>query len=396
MANSPVIYGPTGITGLTTQTANQIFAAPNGSNGNPVFRSLVTADLPAGTANVTTILFASSQVTTLSSNITVSTFTTFSNSPALSFTPTITGTYKVYASIPLYANSGTGATAVARIFNTTGGATLLYESQIVAAGPTAANVIEDSGYAISYYTLTAGTAYVFDIQGKLVAGTNANCDGANSPFYMFAEAVLTSPSSLVIGTIDGQTGVANGLQIVASTLYAQSATASVPGMVNNGVQTFSGAKTVSSLFSATNGITVTGATTNANAGLSVTGTSTLGTAAANQTTIGAASSTAVHVINGGLRVTTNTVTTTYTVDNTTTDCIILVDTSGAAFTITFPAPTNGRILFFKDKTGSFNTNNLTLARHAAEKIDGVAASKLLTTNWGDWMYTSDGTDWFSI
>jgi hypothetical protein len=43
----------------------------------------------------------------------------------------------------------------------------------------------NSCYAQSVYTLTAGTSYVFDIQGK--TNTSAYLDGSDAPFYMFAE-----------------------------------------------------------------------------------------------------------------------------------------------------------------------------------------------------------------
>ena len=41
-----------GGTGVTTATANQVFAAPNGTSGAPTFRSLVVADLPDSSANL--------------------------------------------------------------------------------------------------------------------------------------------------------------------------------------------------------------------------------------------------------------------------------------------------------------------------------------------------------
>lgn len=113
-------------------------------------------------------------------------------------------------------------------------------------------------------------------------------------------------------------------------------------------------------------------------------------------TAGAASSVIVHQINGGLRHTVNTVSSTYAIDNSTTDYIVLANTSGGAFTVTMPAPTSGRVICIKDSTGSFNTNNLTIAQHAAESIEGLAASKLLTTAWGTWCLFSNGTDWFFL
>lgn len=84
----------------------------------------------------------------------------------------------------------------------------------------------------------------------------------------------------------------------------------------------------------------------------------------------------------------------YTLTNA--DNIIFADTSGGAFTLTLPSPTGlaGKMFRIFDSTGSFSTNNLTLAPSAAEKISGLAASKLFQTDWGSWMVTTNGTDWF--
>ena len=119
------------------------------------------------------------------------------------------------------------------------------------------------------------------------------------------------------------------------------------------------------------------------------------TSAAVAVTLGNTSSTANQTILGGLIVTTRTITTNLTIDTTTNDHIIFCNHSGA-ITITLPAPTNGRVIVIKDISGAANTNNITLARNASEKIEGTAASKLLQTNWGAWTITSDGTDWFMV
>ena len=80
----------------------------------------------------------------------------------------------------------------------------------------------------------------------------------------------------------------------------------------------------------------------------------------------------------------------------TTDSTIFCDTSGGAFTLTLPSPTTipGRIFRVIDSTGFFDTNNLTLAPNGAEKIEGLAASKVLQTAWGWFTITNNGTDWF--
>ena len=73
----------------------------------------------------------------------------------------------------------------------------------------------------------------------------------------------------------------------------------------------------------------------------------------------------------------------------------LVDTSSAR-SLQLPAPSAGLVFYIKDKTGQANTNNITLVRNASEQIEGVAASKVLQTNWGSWMIVSDGTNWFIL
>lgn len=102
-----------------------------------------------------------------------------------------------------------------------------------------------------------------------------------------------------------------------------------------------------------------------------------------------------HIINGGLIHTTRTITANLTIDTTTNDFLILLNNSGA-ITVTLPVPTNGRVLILKDIAGTAGTNNITLARNAAEKIEGIAASRTLQTNWGSWSIYSNGTDWFIL
>lgn len=78
------------------------------------------------------------------------------------------------------------------------------------------------------------------------------------------------------------------------------------------------------------------------------------------------------------------------------DGTILLDSSGGAFNLTLcdPATVIGTVFRLVDKTGFLNANNVTLVRFAGELIEGLAASKLLQTNWGFWQLVSDGTDWY--
>lgn len=128
---------------------------------------------------------ASSQVTTTSGAITTTSFSNFDNSPALAFTPSVTGTYRVYCSLPLLENNINNLFS-GRVFKTSGVGTLLYEVQASVYSP---GVILASCYVESIYTLTSGVAYVFDIQGMVSAGGSGTNDGTASPFYMFVERV---------------------------------------------------------------------------------------------------------------------------------------------------------------------------------------------------------------
>lgn len=212
-----IVGGASGTgTRLPNGTAGQILTS-NGGTSAPSWQ-------PApGTVSA---FFASSQVTTLSSGIPGSSFVTFSNSPALTFTPSITGTYKVYCPIPLEINAGTLAIGAARIFNTSGGASLLQESQIQIQGPTAVSIVGASGLAQSVYTLTAGTSYTFDIQGKIVSSTggsqNALADGADSPFYMFAELEVTGNNSASVNAsvfFSTPTSVTSGSPMILDSIH---------------------------------------------------------------------------------------------------------------------------------------------------------------------------------
>lgn len=70
--------------------------------------------------------------------------------------------------------------------------------------------------------------------------------------------------------------------------------------------------------------------------------------------------------------------------------------TAAARSIQLPAPAAGLNFHIKDSTGQASTNNITLVRFASEQIEGVAASKVLQTNWGSWHLMSDGTNWFLV
>jgi hypothetical protein len=100
----------------------------------------------------------------------------------------------------------------------------------------------------------------------------------NDTICLQALANCTNASGVTtIGTLDGGTYSANGASIDGTTLYLQSATATYPGLVNTGTQTFGGDKTFNGAVTIGSTLNVQGTGQSSFAGdLSVSGTSTLG------------------------------------------------------------------------------------------------------------------------
>lgn len=74
----------------------------------------------------------------------------------------------------------------------------------------------------------------------------------------------------------------------------------------------------------------------------------------------------------------------------------LVDTSTTAISLQLPAAVINTYFIVKDKSFNAFTRNITILRAAAEKIDNVAASFVISNNGAAWMFVCNGTDWFSI
>jgi hypothetical protein len=127
--------------------------------------------------------FVSSVSNTASALITSASYTNFSNTPTLTFTPAVTGTYKVYASVPLFVTNATDNAQV-RVQSSSGSPTILAHSIGNLSG---AAGIQANQYVQSVYTLTGGTAYAFVVQGQ--CSSSAGCKVAAIPYYLFAEKV---------------------------------------------------------------------------------------------------------------------------------------------------------------------------------------------------------------
>ncbi len=109
-----------------------------------------------------------------------------------------------------------------------------------------------------------------------------------------------------------------------------------------------------------------------------------------------ASANASATLDGYLYIQVRTVTSTYTVDSSGSDIVILLN-PGASFTVTLPSIASGRTLLFKDISGAMSTNSVTLAPAiGSTQIDGVAGNRILYGNYGHWKLVCDGTNWWIL
>ncbi len=87
----------------------------------------------------------------------------------------------------------------------------------------------------------------------------------------------------------------------------------------------------------------------------------------------------------------------YTIQTADAGKVFLYDTTSAAGTLTLPtSPASGFKFSLKDKGGAFATNNLTIARAAAESIEGVAGNYICAADYGVWHFFYDGTNWWIL
>lgn len=402
VSGSPVTTSGTLTLNLVSQSANTIFAGPTtGAAAAPTFRTLVSADVPTLNQN-TTGTAANITATTNSTLITLSSLS-LSGSQVNGFTQ---------GSIIFAGSTGQLSQDNSNFY--WNDATYSLGLGVIPATNAAVDVVSSTGTSKAIQTTSYGAGSSIPFRGRFARGTSSSPAAAQSGDnlsvfsgrgYGASQFAAASTGAINITANETFTNTSNATYIQLLTTPTGSVT-SVPAMtVNSTSNVLIGILPASD--NNTDQLQMSG-------GASTTYLKLKGSTSGYVEQIASATTTSyvvtwpptqggantVPVNNGSGALSWTATPSPYiiqTISSNTTavsGTTYLCNTSGGPFTVTLPAPVSGAFIIIKDSTGFFGTNNLTVAQHASELIEGLAVSKVLQTNWGCWSFFSDGTNWF--
>jgi hypothetical protein len=199
ISGSPVTTSGTLTGSWANQTANYIFAAPNGSSGVPSFRAMVAADVPTLNQNTTGQAGSVANSVTFNSTGGAAANTSFNGSAPVTVD---------YSTIGAPKTDGTGATGTWGI-NISGNAATATSATSATSATTATNLAGGAAGSIPYQTGAGATSMLAAGSGVLIGGstpsysTSPSLTGTN--FSSIPNGALQN-SSITLGT----TGVSLG------------------------------------------------------------------------------------------------------------------------------------------------------------------------------------------
>ncbi len=215
----------------------------NGQNGTVRIGSNDANSTILESNGVDRLTITSGGAATFSGSLTVTGLTTLNGDLTVQTGDTFTFNGDAFTDL-----TGTGLTIVGGALQTTLGASVDLTSEItgilpIANGGTNAATAQGAINNISGLTTNGDLLYHNGTNvTRLARGSNTQCLLSNSTTIVWGTCTGDGVGVTTVGAFDSQSASANGAVISGSSIYLQSASASVPGLVNTGSQTFAGSK----------------------------------------------------------------------------------------------------------------------------------------------------------
>jgi hypothetical protein len=194
VSGSPVTSSGTLAAAWASQSANLVFASPNGVSGTPGFRAIVAADVPTLNQNTT------GQAGSVTNSVTFN--SSGGASPGISFNGSAARTVD-YSTVGAPSATGTGASGTWGI-NISGNAATATTASSTTSATVATNIAGGAAGSIPYQTSSSTTTFLAAGSGVLIGGSTPSYSTAPSltgtNFSSIPNSALSNSSITVNGT----------------------------------------------------------------------------------------------------------------------------------------------------------------------------------------------------